>query len=95
MLSDNADELARELRSHVGPDRVGVGPDVTQLVKLWGSRDPAALRPAMDELEGLGFIRVDTGMAMSPTGVGPEYNVRNIVRVSVTEALQDYLDNSP
>ncbi len=94
MLSDNARDLAKELRLHVGSDKVRIGPDVNQLVRLWGSRDPAALRPAMDELEGLGFIRVSRGTPMTPTAVGSEYNARNIVDVSVTDALQDYLDNS-
>ncbi len=94
MLSDNAKDLAKELRLHVGPDQAGVGPGMSQLVGLWGSRDTAALRPAIDELENLGFFRVDRGIAASPTGVGSEYDVRGIVGVAVTEALQDYLDNS-
>lgn len=46
MLSDSAMDLAMELRSREGPDRAGVGPDVNQLIKLWGDRHPAALRPA-------------------------------------------------
>ena len=95
MLSDNANELARELRSHVVPDRVGVGPDVAQLVKLWGSRDPAQLRPAMDELEGLGFILIDKRLGAPQAGIPPEFAVREVAGVQVTEELQDYLDNSP
>ena len=94
MLSDNAKDLANELRLHVGSDKVGVGPDVNQLVGLWGSRDPTAMRPAIDELEGLGFIRIDKRLGAPQAGIRPEYAVRDVAGVQVTEELQDYLDNS-
>lgn len=95
MLSDNAIELAMALRQHVGADKSGVGPSVPRLVELWGSRNPAALRPAIDELERWGFIRVDKGIGSSSTGIPTDYSVRGIVGVAITEALQEYLDNLP
>ena len=94
MLSDNTEDLARLLRSHIGEDRVGVGPDIGRLVELWGDKDPAALRPAIDELESVEFLRVDRGIPAHPSGVGSEFGVRGIAGVATTEALQNYLDNS-
>lgn len=43
MLSDDAQDLADLLRSHVGPDVKGIGPDVGRLVELWGDRGHAEL----------------------------------------------------
>lgn len=94
MLSDYANELARELRSHVR-DQVGIGPDMDQLVRLWGARDPGALRPAIDELAGCGFIRINTKLGSPHAKIGSEYAVRDVAAVAVTEALQVYLDTIP
>ena len=93
LLSDNAMNLAMDIRSREGADRIGVGPDVNQLVELWGSRDPAALRPAIDELERLGFIRVDKAIGSSSVGVSADYNVQSVAGIAITETLQEYLDN--
>ena len=93
MLSDNAMNLAITLRSHVGSDQVGVGPDVKELVELWGGKDPAALRPAMDELERLGFILIDRRLGSPQAWISSEFAVRDVVGVQVTEAFQDYLDD--
>jgi hypothetical protein len=65
---------------------------VNKLVELWSGKDPAALRPAMDELEGLSFIRINTRVGAPQAGIGPEFAVRDVAGVQVTEGLQDYLD---
>ncbi len=93
MLSDDAESLARLLRSHVGPDAKGVGPDVSQLVALWDGRDLGALRPAIDELARRGFVRVDIGLSMGARDTRlKRYDLRNVVSVTVLEPMQAYLD---
>ena len=84
--------LAYLLRRREGADRVGVGPDVNQLLKLWGENDPLALRPAIEELEKFGFLRVDRGMPNEVNRVHIEYKVRDIAGVAITERFQEHCD---
>jgi hypothetical protein len=93
LLSDTAMDLAKELRSHVGSDKAGIGPGVDQLVKLWGARDAARLRPAMDELEAIGFLKIDRRLGAPQLGIDAHFSVQDVAGVQVADALQDYLDN--
>ena len=69
-----------------------MGPDVDKLIELWADRDSAALRPAIDELESLGMVRVFASPgAASPRPEWKVYGVRGIVCVYVTEPLQQYI----
>ena len=92
MLSENAMELAFLLRSFVGQDGIGVGPDVGQLVECWGDRDPSSLRPAMDELATFGFLNVNEGIGTPYQKIAAEYGLRGVVGVQVTRAMQEWLD---
>jgi hypothetical protein len=93
MLSENAEELARLLRESIGADKTGVGPDINELLELWGDRDRADLRPALDELANIGFIRINTGMGSAPSGL-KRYGLNDVVGVTVLESMQDYLDET-
>jgi hypothetical protein len=92
MLSDLALEFALVLRKEIGADKQGVGLDGNRLIVLWAERDPADLVPVLEELEALGFIRIDRGIPSRPTPADRIFGMRNIVGVTVLEPMQDYLD---
>ncbi|MDX2465362.1 MAG: hypothetical protein QNK31_12735 [Porticoccus sp.] len=93
MLSSNGKLLASLLRMKYGADVKGVGPDVTQLITLWGNHSKEGLRPVVDELENKGFITVDKGTGTSTPEI-KAYNLKNIVGITIQEPMQAYLDNS-
>ncbi|MCO1336515.1 hypothetical protein MO867_19465 [Microbulbifer sp. OS29] len=93
MLSRNAWYLASLLREELGSDVKGVGVETAELVNLWGDYPPEDLQPTIKELERIGYIRVErTIPPQDRPGVAKEYNLRNIVGIQITEALQQYMD---
>ncbi len=93
MLSPEAMTLMALLRSEVGPDKKGIGPQAGRLMDLWQPHDPADLRPAMDELESFDFITIHCGIAHDSDKRRVHHGLRDVVSVAVTEAMQSYCDN--
>ena len=91
MLSDTELTVARALREFVGPDRVGTGPDVPQLMSRLPDLEPVAICNALIQLEFLAFITVSRGLPTTANGGVPE-ELRDIVGITVRERLQEYLD---
>ncbi len=89
MLSDNALDVALALRKYIGADTTGVGPEIAKLVTLV-EKAGAELLSALNELEQLGFVRVNRGQGKLHLGIPKE--LRGIVGVAVLEPLQVYLD---
>lgn len=92
MLSDSALKLAAILRAHEGPDVKGVGPDINQLISLWSDNPPEDLRPAMEELKRIGFINIDLRISAPVPAEMKPYNVRDVVGIQITEAMQSFMD---
>lgn len=93
MLSENARFLAYELRQKVGPDVKGVGPGLPAVVEIWDDREPNELRPAIDELASLGFVRVSPKLGAPHPDIPNEYGLRDVASVSVMEPLQQHFDD--
>jgi hypothetical protein len=91
-MDESASTLAVMLRMKLGSDVQGTGPDCAQLAEMWSEEDPAALRPAIDELEHKGFIKVNRRIATAHEGIPNELRLRDIAGISVTESLQEYFD---
>ena len=89
MLSDDALKVAIALRQNVGPDKKGAGPDVKMLVSLvdMTSED---LRRAVDELKGLGFVKLELRIGTAMEGIPDDF--RDVAGVSVLEPMQAFLD---
>lgn len=92
MLSGNAFYLALSLREVYGPDCVGLGPDRSQLIDMWGDNDPPDLMPALRELKNRSFIEIQHGSGASQAGIDPAYDLGNIVSINITGDLLRYLD---
>lgn len=90
-MSDSAKAIGWGLRQSVGVDAKGVGPDTPQLLKLFPSVEPAALRAAVDELEEMGLVHVQRAIGIAIDGIPREF--RGIVGVLVTEDMQVYFDD--
>ena len=91
MLSDNAFHVAAKLRAHVGSDKIGVGPDTSQLVNLLDDLGHNDLREALDELEDAGFIKIDSRLGAPLPKIPNQF--RDVAGVSVLEPLQAYFDD--
>ena len=91
MISEEAVRVAHRLRQHVGNDRIGIGPDINELVTIFSDIEGSKLRKVLDELEQHQFIRLDQGMAAAP-GAYPTA-LRGVVGIAVMEPLQAYFDN--
>lgn len=92
MLTDKAKAVASRLRGHVGNERAGVGPDISELTRLFDDLDPGELRNALEELEQLGFINLNEGMCASSVGQVPK-ELKGIAGLQVLEPLQAYFDD--
>lgn len=90
MLSDVAKSVGLVLREHVGPRNVGVGPDRSQLLDLFSHLESRALRRALDELAGIGFIHIEEVLAVQAPGIPSDF--WGIAAVSILEPLQQYYD---
>ncbi|MDB5431418.1 MAG: hypothetical protein JWP35_2534 [Caulobacter sp.] len=91
MLSEDQFELAYALRLYVGSNSIGIGPDLGALLPLVDGMGPQAIAAALNDLEGLGFIRVDRAL---PTHDHPgPRELRGVVGVAVLERLQQFFDD--
>lgn len=91
MLSADAADLMWALRKHVGADKVGIGPDLPELLELVDMGHEQLLA-AIEQLEQFHFIEVDRQMG----AVQPELKenvpigLAKIGGVRVLESMQEH-----
>lgn len=88
-ISDAGINLIYILRQLIGKDNVAIGPDIGNLIKAW-ELPLASLREAIEEIESIGFIRIDRGINCEPKATPTE--MRGITGITVKESLQRYCD---
>jgi len=95
MISPEEKELSRFLGQSIGRDKVGLGLEIQSVLSFFMTNedsDPELLVKYINELEDLGFIKVEKGIPSGSVGHNIK-SLKNIVSLVVLEPLQDYLDN--
>jgi hypothetical protein len=92
-LSKDALDIGYAVRLREGADVKGVGPDIATLVTLdlVSTKEPAAIRSALDELDRSGMFHVSYCIGVPRPGVPNE--LRDIAGVSILEPMQQMFDD--